>query len=106
LREELLLARGGRPRASRAFNALLPLFGAPFHYRDRLHEVDAPTLLLWGEADDGFPLPVAIDARTRMPHAELVVVPAGHSPHVEAPFQTLARIEAFIARVDSRTGSR
>ncbi|MBK6518164.1 MAG: alpha/beta fold hydrolase [Polyangiaceae bacterium] len=96
LREELYLARGVTPPGRRAFDALLPLIGAPLHRRDRLGEVTAPTLLVWGERDEAFPLPVAVDARARMPEAVLSVIDAGHSPHLERPTETLEAVRAFL----------
>ena len=102
LRHELLTTRGGRPQASRAFNTMLPLTGPVFHHRPRLGEIDAPVLLLWGERDDAFLLPVAIDARARFKNAELVTLDAGHSPHVELPTQTYAALEAFLRRSGER----
>jgi len=101
LRHELLTTRGGRPQASRAFNAMLPLTGDAFHLRDRLGDVDVPVLLVWGERDDAFLLPVAIDAQTRMPRAELVTLDAGHSPHIEMPARTCSAIDAFLSRIDA-----
>ena len=97
LRLELLGVRGGRPRARRAFDAMVPLIGPAFHLRDRLAEVKAPTLLVWGERDDAFPLPIAIDARARIPRATLAVLSTGHSPHVEDPLATLGAIEPWLA---------
>jgi len=99
LRVELLTARGGRPDASRAFDAMVPLVGPVFHVRDRLVEIAAPTLLLWGEHDEAFPLPLAIDARARLPHAELTVLRAPHSPHVSDPEAVISRIEPWLSEL-------
>ncbi len=99
LRVELLTVRGGRPDASRAFDTMVPLLGPVFHLRDRLPSVECPVLLLWGERDEAFPLPIAIDARARLRHAELEVLDAAHSPHIEDPTGTLAAIERFVAEL-------
>lgn len=98
LRRELYLARGVAPPGRRAFDALLPLVGAPIHRREQLARLSLPTLLLWGERDEAFPLPIAVDARSRIPGAELAVVSAGHSPHLERPADTVDAIQAFLAR--------
>ncbi len=98
LRLELLTARGGHAAAARAaFDTMVPIVGAPFHLRDHLGEVVAPVLLLWGEHDDAFPLPIAIDAATRFPNARVVTIDAGHSPHVDAPATTAIAIETFLS---------
>ncbi len=96
LRRELALVRRGRPAATRAFDAMVPIFGPVFHRRDRLAEVAAPTLLLWGSDDEAFPLPIAIDAATRIPRAKLEVVGRGHSPHLEVPDLCIAKVRAFL----------
>lgn len=102
LRAELHLVRGGRRSAKKAFDVLVPLFGDAFHRRERLTQVRCPTMLLWGDSDDAFPLPVAMDAQARIPHAELEVIAAGHSPHLEAPDLCIAIVRTFLDRcVDS-----
>jgi pimeloyl-ACP methyl ester carboxylesterase len=59
-------------------------------------------LLLWGERDEAFPVPVAIDACARLPRAELRLLPAGHSPHVEAPGRVLEEMRRWLGRVERR----
>ena len=56
----------------------------------RLHRIDIPTLLIWGEGD-GIVTPSYGEAfRDMIPGARMVVIPeASHSPHIEQP-------EAFI----------
>jgi pimeloyl-ACP methyl ester carboxylesterase len=83
LDQELLTVPGGRPEATRAFNTLVPLTGDVFHRRERLGEVQVPTLLYWGERDNVLPISLAETAVERLPHARLVRVTAGHSPHQE-----------------------
>jgi pimeloyl-ACP methyl ester carboxylesterase len=100
LRTELLTVRGGRPRASRAFDAMVPLSGAVHHVGPRLGEVRAPTLLLWGARDEAFPLRVAEEAARTLPRAELVTVDAAHSPHVESPGRTGDELERFLRAVE------
>lgn len=101
-RQELYLARGGRAHGKRAFDALVPLFGDAFNVRDRLSEISVPVLLLWGDRDEAFPLPVAMDAHARIPQSKLEVLHTGHSPHLEDPSAVIRRIRAFLdASVDS-----
>jgi pimeloyl-ACP methyl ester carboxylesterase len=62
--------------------------------------VDAPTLLIQG-ADDPYGTLEQLDrieARVRG-HVERLVVPGGHSPHLEQPETVIAAIAAFIARL-------
>jgi pimeloyl-ACP methyl ester carboxylesterase len=56
----------------------------------RLHRIDIPTLLIWGESD-GIVTPSYGEAfRDMIPGAEMVLIPgACHSPHIEQP-------EAFV----------
>jgi pimeloyl-ACP methyl ester carboxylesterase len=92
LRRELLTVRGGRPDAAAAFRAMCPLVGEPFCFdRAELASIRARTMLLWGDRDEAFPLEVALEAERTMPAAEVRVVAAGHSPHVEKP-DVVARI--------------
>lgn len=66
--------------------------------RARLHEVRAPTLLIWGAQDRVFSLHNAETARREIPDAQLVVIPqCGHFPHIEAvrPFRGL--LSGFLA---------
>lgn len=96
LRRELHLVRGGRPQAKEAFDRLVPLVGGIFERSARLPDVHVPTLLVWGRGDDAFPLPVAMQAVARLPRAELRVIDAGHSPHLERTAECLAAARPFI----------
>ncbi|MFS8066767.1 MAG: alpha/beta fold hydrolase [Byssovorax sp.] len=93
---ELYAARGGRPDASAAFDALCPLLGPVPHRADSLAQITAPTLILWGDHDEVFPSPVAIAAAAALPHATLRIEPLGHSPHLEAPERVLAIFEELL----------
>jgi pimeloyl-ACP methyl ester carboxylesterase len=54
--------------------------------RYRLHRIQVPTLLIWGERDGLVPVAYAEAYRALIPGAELVVIPqAGHAPQVEQP---------------------
>lgn len=59
----------------------------------RLHRIDVPTLLLWGESDGLVTPDYGRAYRDMIPGAELVVIPeAGHAPQIEQP-------EAFVRHV-------
>lgn len=93
-----IYAASARRDAARAFDALYPFTGPVPHRRERLHEIDAPTLVLWGDHDEAFPAPVAIAAAAALPRGELVILPLGHSPHREAPAQVLGIVLEFLGR--------
>ncbi|PZG25688.1 alpha/beta hydrolase [Spongiactinospora gelatinilytica] len=62
---------------------------------DELAEVEVPTLVLYGEHDDGWPPESQADMAGRL-DADCVVVPgAAHSPAVEAPETTAAALIRF-----------
>jgi pimeloyl-ACP methyl ester carboxylesterase len=63
-----------------------------------LVRVQAPTLLLWGTLDAMIPPANAQDYLKAMPHARLVTLPGlGHLPQEEAPLESLAPVQAFLA---------
>jgi len=101
LRRELLTVRGGRPDAAAAFRAMCPIIGEPFHFEpEELAAITHPTMLLWGDRDEAFPLDVAIEAERVLPAGELRVMAAGHSPHVDKPDDVARIIEDFVTRLD------
>ncbi|MFG1700734.1 alpha/beta fold hydrolase [Nonomuraea sp. NPDC049309] len=62
---------------------------------DELRQIELPTLVLYGEHDDGWPPETQSDMAARL-GAECVVVPgAVHSPAVEAPETTAAALVRF-----------
>jgi pimeloyl-ACP methyl ester carboxylesterase len=67
--------------------------------RYRLHRVDVPTLLVWGESD-GVVSPAYAEAyRAMLPNAQLVIIPeAGHMPQVEQPERFLDAVLSFATR--------
>lgn len=93
LREELLRSRGTRAHARAAFAAAMAT-----NVRARLGELDVPTLLVWGDEDDTFPLPHAIHARTQIAGAELARVGAGHSPHLARSVTVTRAIASWLDR--------
>jgi pimeloyl-ACP methyl ester carboxylesterase len=64
---------------------------------DGLHELDLPTLLVWGEEDRVVPLESARRLAADLPQATLVTLPGvGHLPPEEAPRESLASVTAFL----------
>lgn len=67
--------------------------------RHRLHRIDVPTLLIWGERDRVVSVSYAEAYRAMIPGATLVIVPeAGHLPQVEQPGLFLDHVLSFAAR--------
>jgi len=65
--------------------------------RERLHRIDVPTLLIWGEKDG------IVDTAYGQAYANLIpdatfatIAGAGHYPHLEAPDSFLATLHPFI----------
>jgi len=64
-----------------------------------LRTIQAPTLLLWGEADAMIPFANSADYLRAIPHATLVALPGvGHLPFEEAPERSLPPLRAFLQR--------
>ncbi|MFG3438978.1 alpha/beta fold hydrolase [Nonomuraea sp. NPDC047897] len=69
---------------------------------DELRQIEVPTLVLYGEHDDGWP-PETQSAMAAALGADSVVVPgAAHSPAVEAPETTAAALVTFWNAAESR----
>jgi pimeloyl-ACP methyl ester carboxylesterase len=82
-----------RPVATRAMALAL----AEADLREALPSIDAPTLLLYGDADERSPLPVAADLHGRIATSTLVVLPGlGHMCTLEDPDLVNAEIRAFL----------
>ncbi len=94
VRQELLLAQDA-DRAKPWFDRLIPWTGPACSLEHRLRDIACPTLLLWGERDEAFPVPLAMQACTQIPGAKLVVLPTGHAPHLEQPARVAAEIRHF-----------
>jgi pimeloyl-ACP methyl ester carboxylesterase len=62
-----------------------------------LKELDIPTMVITGDADELMPLPTSQAMVDELPHAELVVLPnAGHLSNVEAPGAFNAAVIRFL----------
>lgn len=64
--------------------------------RDLLADIDAPTLLVWGEKDRRGPLHVVEQFRAAMPAADLAIISgAGHVSNMEQPAAFNYRVRRF-----------
>lgn len=65
---------------------------------NRLHEVRAPTLVIWGSEDRVVPLDIGLQIAVRIPGADLHVMGrCGHVPHVERPSDFNRQVTQFLA---------
>jgi pimeloyl-ACP methyl ester carboxylesterase len=69
---------------------------------DEIANIQAPTLVLWGEGDIAYPLDVYGQRFVRdIPRAELVTFPdTGHYPHEQRPTEVLAAMRRFFGSID------
>ncbi len=65
--------------------------------RKRLHRVQAPTLLLWGDADRANPVVYAEEWQRRIKGAALKLLPGGHMLIHESPDATARLVEEFLS---------
>lgn len=75
----------------------------PASVRERAGANPAPCLVIHGEQEKSFAEPASY-AATAMPHTEVRVVNAGHSPNGEVPDQYNALVRDFVRRVLSTNG--
>jgi non-heme chloroperoxidase len=82
-------------------------FGALLSYDDtgELSRISAPTLVVWGDADDIVDREMQDAIVSAVRSAELVVLSGiGHSPHWEDPARVAAALAAFVERVSASSG--
>ena len=69
---------------------------------DKLHEIDTPTLLIWGQQDEVTPAWVGEKFHELIPTSELhFVEKCGHAPMMERPDRFNAILEAFLKKIES-----
>jgi pimeloyl-ACP methyl ester carboxylesterase len=91
---ELLLAPGNRGAMIARMHQTLLEEPGPL-----LQRIEAPTLLLWGEADRMIPQSNATDYLRALPNARLVLFPdLGHVPQEESPDESVQPLEQFLAQ--------
>jgi pimeloyl-ACP methyl ester carboxylesterase len=72
--------------------------GSDGHPDTAIADITAETLLIVGDSDPYVHVDAAADAKRRIPHAQLFVVPgAGHAAHLEKSGLVLLVIRAFLA---------
>jgi pimeloyl-ACP methyl ester carboxylesterase len=98
LREDLLLEQilGGLERADGFGDALRALIRHDI--RDRLADIDVPTLIVWGLSDRVIPVAAAISYHRRIPGSRLEIFErTGHVPQLERPLRFNALLDEFLA---------
>ncbi|PWB80674.1 MAG: hypothetical protein C3F08_03845 [Candidatus Methylomirabilota bacterium] len=66
-------------------------------YADALATLRAPTLIIWGQQDDLFPVEIGQRLHASIPNSTLIVIPdSGHIPMWETPDQTNQAILEFL----------
>lgn len=74
---------------------------------NRLHKIQAPTLILWGEKDSFFPPVTGHVARELIPNSTLKFLRGiGHSPQNEAPIRVMKEVKAFLKKVREKESAR
>ncbi len=65
--------------------------------KKRLHRIDAPTLILWGEHDGLIPPVYASEFQNRIAGSRIVSIPqTAHVPQIERPEEFVSAIRGFI----------
>jgi pimeloyl-ACP methyl ester carboxylesterase len=79
------------------FDAMTTLVG--YDIRDRLEDIEVPTLIVWGRNDRVVPVPAALSYKRRIgDNAELVIFDqCGHVPQIERPVRFNRVVERFLA---------
>jgi pimeloyl-ACP methyl ester carboxylesterase len=79
------------------YDALTTLWG--YDIRDRLEEIEVPTLIVWGRNDRVVPVPAALSYKKRIgANAELEIFDrCGHVPQLERPVRFNRLLERFLA---------
>ena len=94
---ELLRYPGNRRAAG-----LRALVDREAHYAKRLNEIDAPTLILWGEEDIQTPVSMTRSYAEQIPHAKVIIYEdIGHLPMIEAPNRVAADMLLFLESLNS-----
>jgi pimeloyl-ACP methyl ester carboxylesterase len=96
LRPELLWEQMASGLRGAAFTGAL---GAAirFDIRDRLAEIEAPTLIVWGSSDRIIPVRAGHSLHRRIPNSRLEVFErTGHIPQLERPGRFNALVEEFL----------
>lgn len=75
--------------------------------KKRIHRIEAPALLVWGQDDRLVPLVYAEEFSRRLPRTRVEVVKdAGHAPHLEQAETTAHVVETFLGEEPAGSASR
>jgi len=67
---------------------------------DKLHNIECPTLLIWGEQDEVTPAFVGEKFHELLPNSQLIFLDkCGHAPMMELPQEFNKILESFFTRV-------
>lgn len=92
-----------RNREAEARFCWSPYLHSP-HLGARLHRVDVPTLVLWGEQDGLAPVAYGRKLAKALPRAILQTIDgAAHFPHVEQPGAVAAAVQGFLQWLPTHT---
>ena len=90
----MMLARGNRQSLIRLFEELEHMTA------ERVKQVKAPTLIMWGDKDRWIPPANAKLFARDLPGSEVIMYPGvGHIPMEEIPEQSAADAHQFLSRV-------
>lgn len=65
--------------------------------RERLGEIEMPTMIVWGQSDRVIPLSAALSYHRRIPHSRLEIFErTGHVPQLERPLRFNALLDDFL----------
>jgi pimeloyl-ACP methyl ester carboxylesterase len=98
LREDLLLEQieSGLQRADGFGDALQAVIRHDI--RERLGEIEMPTMIVWGQSDRVIPMSAALSYHRRIPHSRLEIFErTGHVPQLERPLRFNAVLDDFLA---------
>jgi pimeloyl-ACP methyl ester carboxylesterase len=66
--------------------------------RERLAEIEVPTMLVWGQSDRVIPMAAALSYHRRIPHSRLEIFErTGHVPQLERPLRFNAVLDDFLS---------
>ncbi len=66
--------------------------------RERLGEIEIPTMVLWGQSDRVIPVAAALSYHRRIPHSRLEIFErTGHVPQLERPLRFNRLLDEFLA---------
>ena len=66
--------------------------------RERLGEIEMPTMIVWGQSDRVIPMAAALSYHRRIPHSRLEIFErTGHVPQLERPARFNALLDEFLA---------